>query len=439
MAVLVVGVGAVWWWLRPARVDVSLPGDVGDPEVRAALEDHRRQVEGDPRSADAWGRFGMTLQANGYRAEADRFFAEAQRLAPEDGRWPYFRALAALGEDAEVALPFLRQAAAGRLPGEGEESAVRLRLAEALLERQELAGAEELFQREWQLHPGDPRAAFGLGLIARARDQREAAEKYLRVARSSPTVRKPATAQLAALARVRGDLRRAGELEQEFSALPDEAPVWSDPLLGQLLRRRVGTGASAQTVLQLEAQHRYADAARAYSQLIEHHPTAQNYVGAGLNAVRSGQTDRGLKLLREAVRIDTQRADSHFALAQGLFQVAVTQHARAADSREVRERFLEVAETARRATDLKPDNAHAFLLWGQSLMYRGEWSAAIAPLRSGVAVRPEVFDLQLSLGEALLESGQLRDAETHLNNARKLDPKDERATRVLQRLQQKRP
>jgi Flp pilus assembly protein TadD len=70
-------------------------------------------------------------------------------------------------------------------------------------------------------------------------------------------------------------------------------------------------------------------------------------------------------------------------------------------------------------------------------MKRGEWAAAVAPLKKGVAIRPEVFDLQLALGEALLEAGQFRDAETHLNNARKLDAKDERPVAGLRRLQQK--
>ena len=51
-----------------------------------------------------------------------------------------------------------------------------------------------------------------------------------------------------------------------------------------------------------------------------------------------------------------------------------------------------------------------------------------------MACRPENFELQLAFGEVLLESGQGREAETYLENARRLDPDDPRPPRALQRL-----
>src|SRR6516165_5646255 len=126
--VVVLGAVAVWLWSHTKPVDPALPDEISDPEVRAALQKAQKQVKANPRSAAAWGNLAMTLQANGYGAEANPFFAEAQRLDPGDGRWPYFRALATISEDSEAALPFLRLAAAGRLPAKGQESAVQLRL-----------------------------------------------------------------------------------------------------------------------------------------------------------------------------------------------------------------------------------------------------------------------------------------------------------------------
>jgi tetratricopeptide (TPR) repeat protein len=437
VGVLVIGGAAgAWWWFRRVPVDPPFPAEVNDPAVRSVLDEARRQVQADPQSAAAWGQLGMTLHAHTYGAEADRCFAEATRLDPGDGRWPYLRALIALGEDSDRAMPFLRQAAAGRL-SEEHESAVRLRLAEALLERQELAEAEELFLADWRDHQGNPRASFGLGLIALARGDEAAAEKYLTAARASPVVRKPATAQLAALARGRGDVAAAVAFEKEFATLPNEAPAWPDPMVLQLLRLRVGTFKTAQDAVQLEAQHRYAEAAQAYLQQIEHQATAQNYVGAGLNLVRSGELARGLNLLKTGIRLDPERCDSHYALAQACYLLAEAQRKRSPDSREANDRFLEAALAARRATELKPDHAAAFLLWGRALMQRGEPDAAIISLKKGVACRPEVFNLQLALGEALLEAGQLQEAEIHLKNALKLDAKNERPALALERLRQR--
>ena len=49
---------------------------------------------------------------------------------------------------------------------------------------------------------------------------------------------------------------------------------------------------------------------------------------------------------------------------------------------------------------------------------------------------PSEIELQLGLGECLLETEQLQDAARHLENARKLDPKDPRPAAALERLRQ---
>jgi len=96
-----------------------------------------------------------------------------------------------------------------------------------------------------------------------------------------------------------------------------------------------------------------------------------------------------------------------------------------------------VVEHARRTTELKPDHARAYLFWGLALKYLGEPAAAVAPLRKGVMCRPELLELQFALGDVLLEAGQYREAETYLENARKIDPNDQRVTEALVRLHKK--
>ena len=177
-----------------------LPANIQDPEVRAAIGCARQAVLDKPRSAFAWGYLGMTLEAHLYEDEADRCFREAARLDPDDARWSYLRGMYALKYDPDHAVAFLRQAAAGRCAAK-YQSPMRLRFAEALLERNLLDEAETVYREEARRLPGDPRAAYGLGLIALARGNDGEAEKYLTTALSSPMARRPATAQLAALAR----------------------------------------------------------------------------------------------------------------------------------------------------------------------------------------------------------------------------------------------
>jgi tetratricopeptide (TPR) repeat protein len=92
---------------------------------------------------------------------------------------------------------------------------------------------------------------------------------------------------------------------------------------------------------------------------------------------------------------------------------------------------------ARRATELRPDFAAAYLLWGRSLKFLGEPSAAVAPLRKGVACNPADFQLQFSLAEVLLEAEQDKEAQTYFENALRLDPNHALTVQALERLRQK--
>jgi tetratricopeptide (TPR) repeat protein len=414
-----------------------MPPALEEEEIRQALEQSRQKVLEAPRSADAWGNFGMILLANLFDREADVCFTEAARLAPADARWPYARGLISLQRDPERALTFLRQAAALAVESWPEHhSDLCLQLAEALLERQETAESERLFRAEWQRRPGNPRAAFGLGMIALARGDQQAAADFLTTARTSPYAKKSATAQLAALARARGDQASADAYAQECAALPNDQ-AWPDPLLDELIRLQVGHRRRERQVVELEQQNQYAEAAEAWLQQLDEKPTARAYVGAGINLARLGDYARGLPLLREGVRRDPDSARAQYNLALALFSRAEKEWQQSPGSEHAKEGFREAIPYARRATELKPDHAMAYLFWGLSLKHLGDSEAAVAPLRRGVACRPEMFELQLALGEVLLESGQRREAETHLENARRLDPKDSRLIQALERLRGK--
>jgi Flp pilus assembly protein TadD len=92
-----------------------------------------------------------------------------------------------------------------------------------------------------------------------------------------------------------------------------------------------------------------------------------------------------------------------------------------------------VAE-ARRATELKPDHAVAYMFWGLALKNLGEPAAAIPPLRTGLGIRPEQFDLHLGLGQCLAATGDPAGAEASLKTAQQLKPDDPRPAQELARL-----
>ena len=438
LGTVLLAAGASIWWFWPSTPPAIPPivADVQDADVLRALDTARQKVQNDPSSAAAWGELGMTLLAHQYEAEADRCFAEAARLDAGDASWPYYRGLYAMRYDPDKAVGFLRQAMAGRCASE-HKSALRLRLAEELLEREELVEAEKLFRQDWQGQSRDPRAAFGLGLIALARGEEKLAEEMFIAARVSPTARKPATAHLAVLARKRGDEVAAAGFEQEAVAISSKIRGWPDPFVDQALRLQVGLQKRLSDLAQIEERRGFAEAAQSYLREIEQRPTPYAYLHAGLNLARMEQFDRALPLLREAVRRDPDNCESHMGLAQALYTQAEKMRKTSPDSADAKKSFREAADAARLATERKPNYAAAYLLWGSALMQLGEPDAAVGPLKKGVACRPELFHLQLALGEAFSQTNAFLEAETHLENARKLAPNDPRADLALARLPKK--
>jgi tetratricopeptide (TPR) repeat protein len=422
-----------WLRLRPETPpEPPLPEGVAEAEVRQALTHARQQVLAAPRSGAAWGRYGMVLLAQLFDHEADVCFAEAARLAPTNALWTYARGYIALKRRPDEAVALLRQAVQGHAAAK-DLAAMRMQLAEALLDRGETAAAADLFARERQDDPGDLRAAFGLGLVALERGDDRGAEEELTAARNSPFARKKATARLAALARRRGDNTRAAELEKEAAELPADPP-WPDPLLDPIMDLAVGHRSRERKVQELEQQGKHQQAAEEYLRQIDELPTARAYVGAGINLARLHDYDHALPLLRRAVELDPGSAQAQYTLALTLFTMAEKGWQTAPESQQVRAWFTDAVEHARRAAELKPDHAQAYLFWGLSLKYLGRPAEAVAPLQKGVACRPELFELQLALGEVLLLVGRRDEARTHLENARALDPNDPRPGRALDRL-----
>lgn len=441
---LAAGAAGGWWWQRrTAPVDPPAVSDVPDEEVRQAIDQARKRVRALPRSADAWGFLGMILLAHRFDREADFCFAEACRLNPTQARWPYARGVIALKRDPDRALPLLRQATACKASAD-DHSAMQLQLAEALLERQEFDEAERLF-REQRAGSGsdgqairNARAALGLGLIAQVREDTANARKFLTIAQANDYAHKRATVQLAILASSHGDVAAARTYEQQAATLPDD-PRWPDPVLDETARLRVGRRGREREIDDLEKQHRYDEAAKAYLDDLRQQPSLRAYIGAGMNLARLHDYNRALPLLRQAVKLNPENTQAHYTLAQVQFAHAEREWHQTPGSDEVKGWFREVIEHARRATELKPDHAMAYLFWGLSLKYLGEADAAVVPLRRGVACRPELIELQLALGEALLACEQKTQAQTHLQNARRLDPNDPRPSAALKRLQSSDP
>jgi tetratricopeptide (TPR) repeat protein len=430
----------VWWWRRPARPPVPpQPQEIADPEVAQAVTQARQRVLNKPFDANAWGHFGMVLQAHELLPEADQCYVEAAHLDPNAPNWPYGRGLIALTKESDRAVPLLRQALAlAGHSGPPYDSAIRLQLAEALLERQQLDEAEQLLQEESRRQPQEPRVVFDLAMVAENRGDAKTARELLLSLRDNPLTHKRVLSQLAALARADMDSKTAARYENEVESLPDD-PAWKDPLWEEISRLQVGHHARRRMIAQYEWEHNYRQVAELYLQEIQVDPTAWGYAAAGTYLCRSGEYKSGLFYLREALRLDSNNAFGHNQMAEALYIRAEAMSAHTPPSEEAQMLFHEAIEHARKTTELQPTRASAYYFWGMSLMFLGDPAAALRPLQHGVECAPTDFQLQLALGQVLLELGRLPEAEEHLNNARDQAPESgrPRVDRAFERLRKK--
>jgi tetratricopeptide (TPR) repeat protein len=437
VVLLLVG-GGVGWWLWPGGAVAEPPGvpeDLRDPAVREVIEAERRRVLAQPRNGAAWGNLGMTLLAYLYHVQADQCFAEAVRLDPGDARWLYYRGSIAIWLDPSRTLPLLQQAAEIGISSPPEQMTMRLQLADLYLERQQFDAAERLYREALATQADQPRAAYGLGLVLMARGEQREAIRYLKIAATSPYARNRATTQMAMLARQRGEDAVAASMEQKAAAFPPDLG-WPDPFLEAVFTKRVGRAQKMEEVEQLEREQRFEEAAARSLQRAEQEPgNPQHLATAGRNFARIGQYERAIGLMKQAIQLAPENCVPYFALARTLHQRAEEEWQRSPGSASARLWFTEAAEAAEQATIRKPDHADAILIRGLCLLRTGQAQQAVAVLQKGVLCRPESFELQRTLGEAYLETGQRKEAATHLENARILKSEDPRLAELLKRLE----
>jgi tetratricopeptide (TPR) repeat protein len=432
IALVAVGV-VVWWQLTDrTRPDIPLPAEIADAEVRRAVEQTHAKVVAEPKSADAWGKYGLVLLAHLYEREADVCFTQAEKLNPADPRWPSGRALIAFKRDPENALAHLRRAIEIDKDPRYTSSA-RLNLAEIHLDRRELDAAVELFRRELGPLPGNPRVVFGLGLVAALQGDEPLATRQLMIVRSDPHVRKQANAQLALLARTRGDEAEARRFEAQANTLPDDVK-WPDPLLEELSDLQVGRRARARMAARLEEEGRFLEAAEMYLEEAGPQRSPESLMAAGASLARANDYDRGLPLLREAATRAPNDPLIHYTLALMLFTRAEEVSLRNPESAEAKEWFREVVAEAKKVTELKSDHSRGYLFWGLALKHLGDPKGAIDPLRKGLLARPDEFELHLALGQVLAATGDKKGAEAAFEAARQLDPDDPRPAQELAKL-----
>jgi TolB-like protein len=144
-------------------------------------------------------------------------------------------------------------------------------------------------------------------------------------------------------------------------------------------------------------------------------------------AGRSRLRDRGdnvpeaIRLFEAAIARDSLWAPAWAALAEASeIQLWYGDELRDADA--LIEVFAEAEAAARRALELDPGSASAFVALGSILRDRFEWAASEAAYRDALALDPDNAEAHHQFGELLLAMGRTADAVRSAGRAAALDP-----------------
>jgi tetratricopeptide (TPR) repeat protein len=437
-AVVVVAAGVVgvirWRTHRVPVPEIPRPdlSAFTDREVQMDLDGAARRVVAEPRSAAAWGEYGIILRAYRQHSEADLCFQVAADLDPADGRWPYLLGHHLADSNPESAIEWLERAARGSVPAEARDT-VRARLAETLIAVGRPGDALAALEPD---PTTSPRTRLAAARAAAASGDDRAAAEFLGDLADHPVAARQALLLRAEICRRQGRASYAEYLAGRAADVPEAS--WPDPLADPILSRDHSPGGRLDEAARLLRDGRPAEAERLLMPLtINPEAATDPRPFVGLAETREAQGDRkaALEALAVAVRIDPKNLAANYQLGLLHFQTGEQLWVTGRDE-AARVEFREAVVWLDRVLTIKPDFGKALLLKGSALhRFLGRQDEGLALLRRFVQLRPEVGEGHLLLGQALAESGQTDAAIASLRRAAALaQPGDRRAADALAKL-----
>jgi tetratricopeptide (TPR) repeat protein len=373
-----------------------------DPDVSALLREQRKAIEQEPSSADAWGRFAMACEANGFVGAARSAYRRAVQLAPGEPRWPYRLALVTsrLGDHDEALAALTRTN--DLAPQYGPAWARR---GVWLLDRGDAGGAEAAFTRALAIDSGDVVATTGLArLHLQRRDNQRAADVLERLLERHPGDRY-------ALQLLGTAYRRLGRMDDASFALAVGAggePTVHDPWSEEVGTYRRGFATMLKTATAEAMAGRFDRALPLLEQLRTRNPddvSLTNHTAEVMTA--GGRPADAIKLLSSVVDARTDNADTHLGLASAYLASGDVARAEAHS-----DRAIALHAAGARALELK-----GLIAWRNK-----RTQEATTLFEEGLARDPRNVRLLAWIGLIDLEAQRPRDALPAFSEVLRRDP-----------------
>jgi cytochrome c-type biogenesis protein CcmH/NrfG len=373
--------GVLWYCgaLTPGpRVpEVNLAGI--DPEVAGAIREARTTVAQQPGSARAWGELANKLHATRFSTQALACYAEAERLDPRNGDWPYLRALILRTTSAPAdAIPFLQRA----IECDRNAPLPRLRLGEILLEQGQGVEASVQFRAVLALDGAEPRARLRLAQMEAARGDWSACLRHLEASADSPSARKQVCALRLRAYEALGDNNAAGAQQRLLATLPDDPP-WPDAVADRALSFPFGLKVRLQLAMAYLHDLAVGESVALLEDTVRKYPdSAAAWDKLGQVRGTLGQFPQAEQALRRSLDLDPNGGDVWYFL--GLMRLQQS-------------KFDEALEAFHAAARLKPTDALVHCKIGECLLGKGERAAAAAAYHEALRYQPGLAEAQAAL------------------------------------------
>ena len=324
--------------------------------LSAKIENRQTPI---PSLADAYGELGRLLMAADYPDAAEPCFLNAQTLASNDDRWPYY-------------------------------------LAHIHRKRGELDKARTLFEQALRLRPDAVAALVWLGDVALAQGRPDAAEPHFSKALSLEPASLSARFGLGRVALAKQDYRRAAGYLEEVLAQDPEAAGAHYPL--GMAYRGLGDLKNAEAQLRLQKNKDILPADPLIVELEELLESPQAYESRGIRALNKKQWPEAAALFRRGLELAPDSASLRHRLGTVLFMTG--------DPAGAQAQFEQVVSAS-------PDYFLAQYSLGVMLQDAGRHADAIKRFSEAIRTRSSYAEARLRLATSLRRVGRTKESLTH--------------------------
>jgi tetratricopeptide (TPR) repeat protein len=418
LAVALVIVGLLTWvglHLRRGETAAEPPSVILtelDPAIAEQITHTVAEVRTSPHSGATWGKLGLVFQAYDFRAEARLCFMQAERLDPQQPRWPYYHGELLLAEATEAALAKFKRAVE-----QGAPDVARLRLAEVLAEQGHGEAAEVQFRQLLGAQADHAAAWLGLAKLHYARGRLQESADCLDRCLADVHTAKSAYSLLATIQERLGDATAAETARIAASLPPDQK--WPDPYALEASHYRVGRQAWLDHAQHLLRQGRLDEATPLITRVVAEYPTAAE---GWLLLGRLRLLQKDLAAAAQALREHLQRAGDSVdgQMQMGLVLLYQQQNG-------------EAAACFQKAIALKHGSVEAHYNLGLAQTRQGQYDAAMQSFQEALRLKPDAAEAHLALADLLTRAGKKEEALAQLRHGLEVNPAD---PRLKQRLQQ---